>query len=61
MKLSECCDAPPAGAIVGYGDIALEFGFCGSCHEHAEFYEEDDEQEDFCEEDKQYKGEKKNV
>ena len=60
MELSECCDAPPAGAIVDR-DIALEFGFCGSCHEHSEFYEEDDEQEDFCEEDKQYKGEKKNV
>lgn len=26
MELSECCDAPPAGAIVDR-DIALGFGF----------------------------------
>ena len=46
MELSECCDAPPAGATAVYFDIALEFGFCGSCHEPSEFYEEDDEQEE---------------
>ena len=46
MELSECCGAPPAGATAGYYDIALAFGFCGSCDEQAEFYDTDTEQEE---------------
>jgi len=50
MEVSQCCGAPPAGSTPGYYDIALGFGFCGSCHEQSEFYDTDTEQED-CEND----------
>ena len=40
--LSECCDAPPAWELdmssVPYGGPS---GFCGRCHDHCIFFEEE--------------------
>jgi len=38
-KLSDCCGAPPLGGIE-------EYGFCGECQEHTEFYTETEEEID---------------
>jgi len=37
MLLSDCCTAPPAGGME-------EYGICGECKEHCEFYDDEEAQ-----------------
>jgi len=39
MLLSDCCTAPPAGGME-------EYGICGDCKEHCEFYDDEELEED---------------
>ena len=41
-KVSDCCNAPPRS--IGNGDNDTEtFGICGSCGDHCEYIEQEDE------------------